>query len=74
MLAIFRLRRSRGFLLFISNSCVHAQVRTRFLRGAMRAIVAVLAMWGTVTGGLAFAQDQAAMLGNTPASLFWEKC
>ncbi len=64
MLAIFRLRRSRGFLLFVSNSCVHAQMRTRFLRGAMRAIVAVLAMWGTVTGGLAFAQDQAAMLAE----------
>ena len=63
MLAVSLLPRGRGFLLFVSINGARPLVRTRLLHGAKGAIVAVLAMWGTVTGGLAFAQDKAA----TPA-------
>lgn len=64
MLLVSRLPRARGFLLFASANCVHGPLRTRFQRGAMGAIVAVLTMWGTITGALAFAQDQSATLAE----------
>lgn len=64
MLAVSRLPRGRGFLLFVSINRARPLVRIRLPHGAKGAIVAVLAMWGIVTSGLAFAQDKAATLAE----------